>query len=213
MVSQGSYCDSDGIPAYMRQDDNVDVLEKGFSSLEVVSKLSEGFNYRPSCSGGIPLARNHSGTSDGVLSPSSAKILAEKQAEEQILKEGFVEDYCSSEEEEEYVGKRNPSLSAAFSINKNDRAALVEATKKLNAVGNFLKKRGFSFEDVVLEDGNFNLGAGLSNYETFMDRRDDLCLPKSKNECPNKVGSSGAKDQAGVEIENGAEVPTGKSWS
>lgn len=218
-VSQGSDCDSNGVPGYMQdycEDDDMDLI-RARREVEDFPILIAG--------GGIPVKEgsNIHGLNideEGILSPRSAKVWLEEQ-EKLKLKNGVeavlqsasggiplekvtVEDYVSSDEETCKVTdlealERNTlhrATKMAFASNKLEREELFSLRKKLQVVDYALKKRGLSLADLELEqiEGENLFNKGLKAKSTA---RDEFGLPSFSADA--KEGTSGLKNSQGVE--------------
>lgn len=188
MVSQGSQCDSDGVPAYM-QDVSDSISEEGVEGFVAPSKgfggglQNEGFESFKAGRGFDNIKLR-----EGVL--GSIPIVASDDSSD----EGFLEDELKETESHTV----NPIVKAAFAINRNEREELVALRKKMMDMSSFLEKNGLSMakfeKDTITEESIFN--QGVRDYSRFISGRDEFGLPIFVN---GVTGTSGLKDSLGCE--------------
>lgn len=211
-VSQGSYCDSDGLPAYM---------EGGYEEddgMEIIQARREVEDFPVLVAGGSSPNVYHDihEDSDGILSPESAKRWVDEQ---ELKKNGvgvmqsssggiLVEDVevsNSSEEDENVIVSDRDALErftvhraskAAFAINKNEREELLANRQKMMDLQNYMEKNGLSMDsfekDLLARERNFN--EGLQDSSRFISGRDEFGLPIFIN----KMKAKGKKDACKV---------------
>lgn len=191
MVSQGSYCDEDGVPGYMQDFSDEDSIGKIKSRREV-----EDFPVPiPSSSGGIGIDKQ-----DLVSSEDEGC--------------GFEDDRAALERE-----TVNRVAKAAFDINRDERLELIDLRKRFMSIQAMLEKKGISLasleKEQLEETAKFN--TGLPNHSSFITGRDEYGLPIFSKLFPDagKVfegmpepkevkksdgGTSGAKNEQGLPI-------------
>ncbi|KAK1351619.1 hypothetical protein POM88_054163 [Heracleum sosnowskyi] len=134
-------------------------IMSGKSSKLVGMKIPEsemfGCNVMASSSGGIKIANTEDVLVEDVLDYSSEEI-----------------EISRDEEEAMASATTNPAVKMAFAINKQEREELFSTRKQLHEVSSFLKKRGFNFDEVLMESRR-NLG-----YSSPSLNRDEFGLPK-----------------------------------
>lgn len=157
MVSQGCFCDSDGIPGYMKNHEDDDVLGDVISRREVedfpilvdpgskhvcvdeTADRGRGDLVRDSALGGIQVA-----VSDSVASSDE---------DDQLLAD-----------DRDVIERRtvNRATKMAFAANQAEREELISLRKKMIEVNQFLRKNGLSMaacEKLIMsEEGVFNSG-------------------------------------------------------
>ncbi|KAK1401522.1 hypothetical protein POM88_001127 [Heracleum sosnowskyi] len=196
MVSQGSHCDSDCVPGFMQEDcaDNSGFgrQDEGFSTPDFSARtnpiLASGEVFKEIMSGKtsslVNLKTLDFDKSGEKVVPSSSGGINIAAMEEVLIDDASSEEAPFSREEEAWMENVtvNPAVKLAFALNRNEREELISTKRKLNEMSTFLKNKGFSFEDVVLEarrnNGNF----------TDLPRRDESGLPVIQEVRPHASG-------------------------
>lgn len=231
-ASQGSDCDSDGLPGYMQNDYEGDDMEMIQARREV-----EDFPMLvPGAVDGV----------EGVLSPQPNKGRVddkEKSSGVRVMQSSsggiVVEDCtgCSSDEEHNsFVTDRdmlermtvNRAVKAAYAVNKGERDELYDLRRKFQVLGDLLKKKGISMVDLEKEqiEGDAVFNSGVSDLSKIIDGRDEMGFHIFKDARGNSANlyqedvnlkrnstvgeSSGAKDVLGNEK---SSPDLAKSWS
>ncbi|KAK1360678.1 hypothetical protein POM88_045152 [Heracleum sosnowskyi] len=217
MVSQGSHCDSDCVPGFMQEDcaDNSEFgrQEEGFSTPDFSARtnpiLASGEVFKEIMSGKtsslVNLKKLDFDKSGEKVVPSSSGGINIVAMEEVLIDDASSEEAPFSREEEAWMENVtvNPAVKLAFALNRNEREELISTKRKLNEMSTFLKNKGFSFEDVVLEarrnNGNF----------TDLPRRDESGLPIIQEVRPHTSGvGAGPSDLKSIlKKRQNSEVP------
>ncbi|KAK1394460.1 hypothetical protein POM88_013517 [Heracleum sosnowskyi] len=186
MVSQGSFCDSDCVPGFMQEDDadstDVGRTEEGFSTPDFSARknpiLASGEVFKQLMSGKTSSLVNLNNvdydTAGENVVPSSSGGINIVAMEEVLVEDASSEEEAPiSREEEGWMENAtlNPAVKLAFALNRNEREELISTKRQLNELSRFLKTKGFSFEDVLLEARSNN--GDHTNYP----RRDEFGLP------------------------------------
>ncbi|KAK1369730.1 hypothetical protein POM88_035822 [Heracleum sosnowskyi] len=181
--------------------------DEDFKHHEASPRQEKGFNVQNSSSGGIPVESLIE--DDGESSDEEPPI--------------------SPEEEEQMANyTTNPTMKAAFEINKNERDELFILRQKMMDMQSLLRKRGINMVELETESNKeeVRFNAGTINPECFISGRDELGLPifsnasKMVGKIPKSaVGVSGAKNSQGEEkteiedlIENFATAKDAKNF-
>ncbi|KAK1360677.1 hypothetical protein POM88_045151 [Heracleum sosnowskyi] len=164
MVSQGSQCDSDFVPAFMQddvEDDDAMSLIKLRREVEDFPILvAPSLSTVPSSSGGIP------------------------------VEEVVVEDYSSEEDGVQLMTDRDAIerdtvhrvAKAAFETNRNEREELFALRKKMMVLTSTLQKRGISLVELEKEGINRDAGFNVGLSTGFINGRDEFGLPVFTND-------------------------------
>lgn len=217
MVSQGSDCDSDGIPGYM-QDDTAHfegLQEEGFSQPSMLgdrpipiagSLFREVFLQNPAggeASSHIEvdcLVEEEAFKGFGVekVRKSALDIPVVVSDEDNDVDEGV--DTALGEEDIIAAEKvfANPIAKAAFAINRGERNELIALRKKMMEMQNYMVKKGLSMaqfeKDKIEKKTKFNFEAGLKSTSRFISGRDEFGLPIFTNKGMSQdVEAGGAK--------------------
>ncbi|KAK1397098.1 hypothetical protein POM88_006961 [Heracleum sosnowskyi] len=191
MVSQGSQCDSDFVPAFMQ--DNVE--DDDAMSLIKLRREVEDFPIlvAPSLRKDKEIVEDLGGYSSpdngvGVYAKRVSFPTVPSSSGGIPLEEVVVEDYSSEEDGVQHMTDRDAIerdtvhrvAKAAFEANKNDREELFRLKLKMMEVQKFLAKKGLSMaeceRETLLGDEKFN--TGLTSSQRFVCGRDEFGLPK-----------------------------------
>lgn len=182
MVSQGSFCDSDGVPGYMQDLLGEDTFDDAVSKREVED---------------YPIL---------VAAPTTGEFLGLQSSSGGIPVEKEVEVVLSEDEDTPFEDDRaaierdtvNRVAKMAFEENKAERAELIALRTKMFELQAYLKKNGLSMErfekDTLEQTANFNLG--FQNPGSFISGRDEFGLPifsKKSADLNSKPEASGVK--------------------
>lgn len=192
MVSQGSHCDSDGVPGFMQEncpDEEVfsEVLARreveDFSVLVAPSEMGAS-KVIPSSSGGIPIVGvtvEDLGT-DSENDNRHASDDNRQASDFEVIEQQTV----------------NRAVKAAFADNKNDREELYVRNRHLE-MQRFLEANGLSMADFDKDriSRNDKVNIGYMNSAQFVTGRDEFGLPKFSVDAG--IGVSETKDPKGKE--------------
>lgn len=193
MVSQGSFYDSDGVPGYMQDGPEADILEEICARGEVedfpiLVGLSEGLNAKTSSSGGI-------------------YVESEKVGDEEASFEGedprFEDDRAAIERE-----TINRVATMAYASNKDEREELIALRLEMMEMKELLRKKGISWvemeEEALKKKDDFNGGLRDNNFSP-MDG-DEFGLPIF-NKTTMKDYSFAKRDKAFIVGQDELELP------
>ncbi|KAK1351620.1 hypothetical protein POM88_054164 [Heracleum sosnowskyi] len=124
--------------------------------------------------------------------PSSSGGINIVAMDEVLVEDASSEEAPISREEEAWMENAtvNPAVKLAFALNRNEREELFSTRRQLNEMSSFLKSKGFSFDDVLLEARRNN------GVLTSPPRRDEYGLPVIQEVRPSPV--AGPKDLKGI---------------
>lgn len=229
-ASQGSDCDSDGVPGYMQgnwnEDDDMMLIRarrevEDYPILTAVGSKDDDFS------------RND----EGLLTPRSAVLWVQEQEKKlrdsgvhtsvlpsvavsasggipvEVDKSNFVtvEDYISSEDEAIHVTDQealerisvHKATKAAFAINSQEREELALLKRKWLDMEFCLQKRGISLVELEKEriEGEARFNAGLCSDKIRVNDRNEFGLPIF-----DRGNVSGVKDSQGKEKRDDAKT-------
>lgn len=173
MVSQGSFCDSDGVPGFMQEASDEDAVVEISSSREYEDYpiLVAGERVIPSSSGGINVLEDACSEKSEPLSPEAAKKWVIEQE----------------------------ALKASALVKEFDADCEIKDSVRVSNLEKFLKAKGFSLEEVEKFSQLENLGysGGNLNRDEFGLHK----FPKSNVEGTGRksstVSTSGVKNSQG----------------
>lgn len=217
MVSQGSYCDSDGLPAFMQDgliDEDFDAEgEGGFSSPEIgkgVGVYAEkpipivGSVLQEILSSKVPEIEPLAHLESDVYESLGAKKIVQEKVRKSSLGDipVVVSDEESSDEnmfEDDFSTMERRTINrvatAAFAINRSERSELIALRMKMIELQKYMERNGLSMakfeKESILGDANFN--AGLTDSSRFVTGRDEFGLPIFCNTTGDKVNATASK--------------------